>query len=174
MVQMLKALKKEPGASNGEDGKADGIKSKLAQKLKAPLRRLKKGGKPEANEPSRITHRPVFAARNIPQGVTLTGEDSTRHHGPRPKRSKHERRESRTHKEQQYGNSAREKDAEFLKHGPPELTRLYKPLSINMSKTRIRGDEVMEYYGRYQFEELDFSGTLFFIGLGPTVLKPSL
>lgn len=172
---MLKALKKEPGASNGEDGKADGIKSKLAQKLKAPLRRLKKGGKPpEANEPSRITHRPVFAARNIPQGVALTGEDSTRHHRARPKRAKHERKETRSHREQQYGISAREKDGEFLEHGPPELTRLYKPLSINMSKTRKRGDEVMEYYGRYQFEELDFSGTLFFIGLDPTVLKSSL
>lgn len=171
MAQMLKALKKEPGAFNGEDGKADGVKSKLAQKLKAPLRRLKTGGKPEVNEPSPISHRPVFAARNVPQGVALTGEDSTRHHRARPKRAKHERRETRSHKEQQYGISAREKDAEFLKHGPPELTRLYKPLSINMSKTRKRGDEKMEYYGRYQFEELDFSGTLFFIGLSPMAIE---
>ncbi|KFY78560.1 hypothetical protein V499_02304 [Pseudogymnoascus sp. VKM F-103] len=154
---MLKALKKEPGASNGEDRKPNGIKSKLAQKLKAPLRRLKTGGKLEENEPSRIAHRPVFAARNVPEGVAVTSEDSTRHQRARPKRAKHERRETRRHKEQQYGISAREKDAKFLSHGPPELTKLYKPLSINMSKTRKRSDEEMEYYGRYQFEELDFS-----------------
>ncbi|OBT66833.1 hypothetical protein VE03_04052 [Pseudogymnoascus sp. 23342-1-I1] len=157
MAQILKALKKEPGASNGENSKAGGIKSKLAEKLKAPLRRLKKGGKPEANQPSQITHKPVFAARNVPQGVALNGEDSGRHYRAKPKKAKHERRETRSHREQQYGISAREKDAEYLKHGPPELTKLYKPLSINMSKTRKRRDEEIEYYGRYQFEELDFS-----------------
>ncbi|KFY55186.1 hypothetical protein V496_07086 [Pseudogymnoascus sp. VKM F-4515 (FW-2607)] len=157
MAQILKALKKEPGASNAENDKADGIKSNLAEKLKAPLRRLKKGGNPEANQPSQVTHRPVFAARNVPQGVVLNGEEKGRHYRARHKKTKHERRETRSHREQQYGISAREKDDEFLKNGPPELTKLYKPLSLNMSKTRKRRDEEIEYYGRYQFEELDFS-----------------
>lgn len=176
MAQILRALKKEPGASNGEDGKADGIKSKLTEKIKAPLRRLKKGGKPEANQPSQVTHKPVFAARNVPQGVALNGEDSSRQYRAKPKRAKHERRETRSHREQQYGVSARERDAEFLKHGPPELTDLYKPLSMNMSKTRRRRDEQIEYYGRYQFEELHFSGTLChsFPHLIPRLLKSSL
>lgn len=161
MAQILKALKKEPGASNAEEGKAYGIKSKLAEKLKAPLRRLKKEGKPEKNQPSQVMHRPVFAARNVPQGVVLNGEDSGRHYQERHKKEKHERRETRSHREQLYGISAREKDDEFLKDGPSELTKLYKPLSVNMSKNRKRRDEEIEYYGRYQFEELDFSGTLY-------------
>lgn len=159
---MLRALKTDPGASNGENSKANGVKGKLAEKIKAPLRRLKQRGKPQANVPSQVTHRPVFAARNVPQGIEITSEDSRRRHQPRPKRAKHERREeTKDHREEQYGVSARERDDEFLKHGPTELTRLYKPLSMNMSKTRKRCDEEIEYYGRYQFEELDFSGRLF-------------
>lgn len=163
---MLRALRKDSGASNEEDSKADGIKSKLAEKIRAPLKRLKKGGKPEA--PQRATHKPVFAARNIPQGVALNGEASGRQYQSKPKRRKHERRETRTHREQQYGISARERDAEFLKHGPSELTSLYKPLSLNMSKTRKRPEEQIEYYGRYQFEELAFSSTfVLFLSLIP-------
>ncbi|KFY27476.1 hypothetical protein V493_03460 [Pseudogymnoascus sp. VKM F-4281 (FW-2241)] len=154
---MLKALKKEPGASNEEDGNASGIRNKFAHKITAPLRRLTKGGKHDENPPSQATHKPVFPARNIPQGVSLDGEDSSRHYRARPKKTKHEKRETRNHREQQYGISARERDAEFLKYGPTELTRLYRPLSINMSKTRKRRDEDIEYYGRYQFEELDFA-----------------
>ncbi|KFY16359.1 hypothetical protein V492_01401 [Pseudogymnoascus sp. VKM F-4246] len=156
----MRGLRSESGVSNGEDGKVDGIKSKLAEKIKAPLRRLKKGDKRDENQPPQVTHRPVFAARNVPQGVALNGEDSSRHYRARPKRAKHERKETRSHREQQYGLSARERDAEFLSHGPPELTKLYKPLSINMSKTRTRRDEEIEHYGRYQFEELDFSNQI--------------
>ena len=175
MAQILRALKKEPGASYGEDVKSYGIKSKLTEKIKAPLRRLKKGGKPEANQPSQITHKPVFAARNLPQGVAPNGEDLSRQYQAKPKRAKHERRETRNHREQQYGVSARERDAEFLKHGPPELTGLYKPLSLNMSKTRKRHSEEIEYFGRYQFEELDFSGMLsFFLPLIQRSWKSSL
>lgn len=176
MARIPRAPKNEPGASHGEYGKAEGIKSKLTEKIKAPLRRLKKGDKSEATQPSPAIHRPVFAARNVPEGVALNGEDSSQHYRAKPKRPKHERIEKRNHREQQYGVSARERDEEFLKHGPPELTSLYKPLSLNMSKTRKRHDEEIEYYGRYQFEELDFSGTLHFFPphLIPRSLKSSL
>lgn len=40
------------------------------------------------------------------------------------------------------------RDQVFLDEGPEELTKLYKPLSMNMSKTR-------EYGERFAFKDLD-------------------
>jgi len=44
---------------------------------------------------------------------------------------------------------ARIEDEQFLQHGPPALTKLYKPFSMNMSK---RWDQEK----RILFKELDF------------------
>jgi hypothetical protein len=47
---------------------------------------------------------------------------------------------------------ARIEDEKFLREGPPQLTKLYKPFSMNMSKTRGTQDRVL-------FKEIDFKGT---------------
>jgi len=50
---------------------------------------------------------------------------------------------------------ARIEDEKFLREGPPQLTKLYKPFSMNMSKTRGTQDRVL-------FKEIDFKGKLIF------------
>jgi aspartyl-tRNA synthetase len=71
------------------------------------------------------------------------------------KRRKSTKANGKTQSWKQLSN-ARKRDEEFLRHGPPELTKLYKPLSMNMSKHH-KGD-CIEFDGRYNFEELDFDG----------------
>jgi hypothetical protein len=161
----LKAFKKDSKASHGEEDKTRGVKSKLVEKIKAPLTRLKKGVNPQPASQPPVIHKPRFAARNRPQDGRFNIGDLNQHYPSRPKRAKSESKGIRQSNDPIYRTAAREKDEEFLKHGPPELTSLYRPLSINMSKTRKGGEEGIEYYGRYQFEELDFSGMQLFATL---------
>ncbi|KFX93200.1 hypothetical protein O988_06936, partial [Pseudogymnoascus sp. VKM F-3808] len=155
---MMRASKKERNASNELDGKAEGIGSQLAEKLKAPLSRLRKGNNPGSNPPPSAMHKPVVAVRDGPQEVRFNAEDSNSHQPTISERAKGEGKAIRKSNDEKDKTAARENDDHFLKQGPPELTTLYKPLGMNMSKTRNKGEE--RPYGRYQLEELEFSNMI--------------
>lgn len=54
---------------------------------------------------------------------------------------------------------ARIEDEKFLEEGPPDMTKLYKPFSMNMSKERNNENRVL-------FKDLDFESMYFCQGFG--------
>jgi hypothetical protein len=154
--------KSDQSDMTSENDEGPGPKLPLVM-LKAPLGKLKQiatrsQSNSAASETSQSsaseTHHPRFTVRNGPHAMDKNGEPPVRRHSGGRKSAKSESKATRKSESWRQINSTREKDEEFLKNGPPELTNLYKPLSMNMSQRRE--NQGLEHSGRYQFEELDF------------------
>jgi hypothetical protein len=164
---MRKTLKNESNASTKLEGKAEGIGSHLAQKVKARLSWPRKGNNLEPNSSPPDMHKPIVAVPDGSQEMRFNAEDSNSHHPTTAERENGESKAIRKSNNEKDKDTAYQKDDKFPKQGPPELTNLYRPLSMNMSKTRKEGEEAIESCGRYQFEDLDFSSMQFLATLKP-------
>jgi hypothetical protein len=124
--------------------------------LKAPLDRIWRSNS-SPRPPSPSTHKPIYQVINK---SGLPGQDSTEqsekphHHDSQRSGIKNNAKAGQKSENSKRVSTDRYNDEEFLKNGPEELTSLFKPLSMNMSKRRELVD--LERRGRWMFSEIDF------------------
>lgn len=160
-------MDKESDHSNKGNRCGEGSEYKLPLvMLKAPIEKLKDiASRSRSNSPTSQPSTSPPSERHLPRFPRWTRPDTKdtkdkdaeapvrRDQGGR-KRAKSESHVRKKRQSWRHIDTIREKDEEFLKNGPSELTSLFKPLSMNMSKRRE--NEGKRHSGRCQFEELDF------------------
>jgi hypothetical protein len=150
---MKRALKKESTASQKPDGKAKGNGNPLTEKIKAQFESVRKGNNPGSASPLPGMHDLGFVEQDGSQGMRFNAEDLKSLQPTTFERKNFESKAMKKSNDEKFKSEARAKDDSFSKQGPPELIKLFRPLSMNMSKT----EDENELNERYQFGELDFS-----------------
>lgn len=124
--------------------------------IKKPFNKLKQLG--DSRSASRSSSMDVARdAAGSPSGVPAHHPDQATIDAEKHKRDEETKR--RKHEAKMEQDEFRKQDEKFLEEGPEELTRLYKPLSLNMSKKR-------NYELRFKLKDLDIEGMVIcFLGV---------
>lgn len=114
--------------------------------IKKPFTKLKQlggSGSPSRSSSMDVTRETADAS---PSSIPAHHPEQAQVDAAKHKRS--EEAKHRKHEAKREQDEFRKQDEKFLREGPEELTRLYRPLSLNMSKKR-------DYEMRFKFGDLD-------------------